>query len=278
MRYHKNIKHKPAYHKQQIGSSTPKSSISNKKMHSGTATAAAKDSNTRMWLSKLGNRYDFDTIQREDFERKRELDRLRALPENRLCADCGKGHTVWASVNLGVFLCIQCGSHHRGIGTHISKPKGCTGTYLWGPDEIERMRYIGNAKALEMYGGCTDAERPGPGASDSVWRQFLVDKYESKRFAPVMAKQQQQQQNDLRKDDKKVSFGESGRNIGTKINKKSNADSAQGDLMTFHDLEKDLISFVDDRKKAQIGPIQTRQGAKPAVNPSKVDFFDQFGV
>jgi Putative GTPase activating protein for Arf len=139
---------------------------------------------TAQWCSKLGHQYDMAMIERNDEQTKRELDRLRLLPANRTCADCGKGSTVWASVNLGVFLCLRCGSHHRGIGTHISKPKGCTGTYLWGPDEIERMRTIGNERAKQIYGADTDSERPAPDASDAVWRQFLVDKYEKKKFAP----------------------------------------------------------------------------------------------
>ena len=84
------------------------------------------------WKSKLGNNFEKSLIERYEKETKRELDGLRKLEENRVCADCGSEPTVWASVNIGVFLCIRCGSHHRGLGTHISVPKGCTGTYLWG--------------------------------------------------------------------------------------------------------------------------------------------------
>ena len=81
-----------------------------------------------MWTSKLGKQYRKD----HDFEAaKAELDHIRKLPENKRCADCGDQGTVWASVNLGVFTCLRCGSFHRALGTHISKPKGCTGTYLW---------------------------------------------------------------------------------------------------------------------------------------------------
>merc|ERR1712232_623060 len=98
---------------------------------------------------------------------------LRHDPANRDCADCGaKGCTMWASVNLGVFLCITCGSHHRSLGTHISKPKGCTGTYWWGPDELENMKTIGNTEARKIYGdkvptGLTPTSNPMNGASIS---------------------------------------------------------------------------------------------------------------
>jgi stromal membrane-associated protein len=135
-----------------------------------------------MWKSKLGKDYDKSYIEQNERAFKSEIDKLRKIPDNRHCADCGTDGTVWASVNLGVFLCLRCGSIHRGIGTHVSVPKGCTGTYLWGPDEIDQMKTHGNLCAREVYGG--DDHRPAPGASDDAWKQFIRDKYEHKKFAP----------------------------------------------------------------------------------------------
>jgi hypothetical protein len=46
---------------------------------------------------------------------------------------------------------------------------------------------MGNARAAELYGGGGGiAERPSPleTASDAKWRQYLVDKYHHKKFAP----------------------------------------------------------------------------------------------
>ena len=90
-------------------------------------------SSRKMWLSKLGNTYPQDFMTKNEAKLLKKLDQIKDKPENRLCADCGTRGTVWASVNLGVFLCMTCGAHHRSLGTHMSKPKGCTGTYWWGP-------------------------------------------------------------------------------------------------------------------------------------------------
>lgn len=80
-----------------------------------------------MWSSKLGKTYRRDQV---DFvATAKELDKIRNQPQNRRCADCGTPQgNAWSSVNLGVFTCLRCGSYHRALGTHISKPKGCTGT------------------------------------------------------------------------------------------------------------------------------------------------------
>merc|ERR1719271_970503 len=70
------------------------------------------------------------------------LKQLRSDPRNACCADCGRASNNWASVNLGVFLCDRCADVHRALGTHISKVKACSGSDLWGPDEITRMQEL----------------------------------------------------------------------------------------------------------------------------------------
>ena len=71
---------------------------------------------------------------------------------------------------------------HRSLGTHISKPKGCTGTYLWGPDELQAMRPGNRAANIALLGD--PAARLTPDVSDAALREHLVDKYEKKRWAP----------------------------------------------------------------------------------------------
>ena len=91
------------------------------------------------WTSKLGATYPLAAIQKKDNQAHATLQKLRRRPENSTCADCGTKGTVWAIVNHGTFVCLRCASVHRSLGTHVSKPKGCTGTYLWGDDELASM-------------------------------------------------------------------------------------------------------------------------------------------
>merc|ERR1712232_444661 len=110
-----------------------------------------------------------------------ELKRLRGLRErgNHVCADCGAQDSSWASVTHGVFVCVICSDVHRSVGTHVTKMKGCTGTYLWGPDELEKMQTIGNHKADEIYGD----RKVSPGASKEEKQRFVEDKYAKLAFA-----------------------------------------------------------------------------------------------
>ena len=129
-----------------------------------------------MWRSKLGNAYPKEEIDRNDKQFQDKLTKLRRLQHNRRCADCDVEGTVWAIVNIGTFVCMRCASLHRALGTHVSKPKGCTGTYLWGPDELNMMESVGNARAQAIFGG--GSSRPSTSASDDDWKRFLSDRYE----------------------------------------------------------------------------------------------------
>jgi hypothetical protein len=136
--------------------------------------------------SKLGGVYATSTIQAMDKQAHQTLKQLRALPGNKECAECKTSPSTWASVTLGVFVCMDCAQVHRNLGAHISKVKSCMGTYLWCPDELERMKEIGNARAWALYtGGAppgTVIDKPASGSSFELRDRFARNKYESKKW------------------------------------------------------------------------------------------------
>lgn len=38
---------------------------------------------------------------------------VKKLPGNKYCADCGAHGPEWASVSLGIVLCLECSGTHR---------------------------------------------------------------------------------------------------------------------------------------------------------------------
>lgn len=59
--------------------------------------------------------------QRTGLKSEKPIDLLRKVCGNDRCADCGAPEPDWASLNLGVLVCIECSGVHRNLGVHISK-------------------------------------------------------------------------------------------------------------------------------------------------------------
>lgn len=57
---------------------------------------------------------------------EKPIDVLRKVCGNEKCADCGAPEPDWASLNLGVLVCIECSGVHRNLGVHISKASDLT--------------------------------------------------------------------------------------------------------------------------------------------------------
>lgn len=106
-------------------------------------------------------------------------------PGNDICADCRSRNPRWASHNLGIFICVNCASIHRKLGTHITKVKSIT-LDAWTKEQVEVMKQNGNIKSNAFYNP-DDARHPPPtnmmeAERDSEIEKFIRAKYEFKWF------------------------------------------------------------------------------------------------
>ncbi len=104
---------------------------------------------------------------------------------NPVCADCASSNPEWASINLGVLLCIECSGIHRSLGVHVSKVRSLT-LDSWTPASIALLKDLGNDAANKVWeaelGKCGDWSRPKAKSSRSEKERFIKAKYIDKKF------------------------------------------------------------------------------------------------
>lgn len=117
-----------------------------------------------------------------------ELKELMCIPGNESCADCPNRDPTWASVNLGILICMKCSGIHRMMGTHISKVRAVD-LDRWNAEQVQRIRDVGNVKSNEFWqlklpppydNIPSESSKDGP-ASDLL-RKFIFKKYQDREF------------------------------------------------------------------------------------------------
>jgi len=107
---------------------------------------------------------------------------LRSIAGNDRCADCGSLDPEWASINLGILICIECSGVHRNLGTHLSKVRSLD-LDDWPAECLAIMSIIGNEYANTLWEhSCRGRKKPAPDSSREAREEWIDLKYKKKEF------------------------------------------------------------------------------------------------
>ncbi|XP_054820354.1 ADP-ribosylation factor GTPase-activating protein AGD1-like isoform X3 [Prosopis cineraria] len=140
-------------------------------------------------------------LHKQSIRGEKPIDVLRRVGGNERCADCGKPEPDWASLNLGILICIECSGIHRNLGVHISKVRSLTlDVKVWDPSVLTMFQSLGNHfansvweetlnSASEMQADDANVEnrlfrvrKPEHDDSISLKERFIHAKYSEKIF------------------------------------------------------------------------------------------------
>ncbi|XP_026092206.1 arf-GAP with coiled-coil, ANK repeat and PH domain-containing protein 2-like isoform X5 [Carassius auratus] len=140
------------------------------------------------------------------------LQRVMAIGGNSICCDCGQPEPRWASINLGITLCIQCSGIHRSLGVHFSKVRSLT-LDTWEPELLKLMCELGNGVINQIYEARREesgARKPQPGDPRHEVEAYIRAKYVERRFVQRLSEDEiRQKVLALSKQDKALSGGSS---------------------------------------------------------------------
>uniref|UniRef100_A0A1B8Y019 Arf-GAP with coiled-coil, ANK repeat and PH domain-containing protein n=1 Tax=Xenopus tropicalis TaxID=8364 RepID=A0A1B8Y019_XENTR len=111
-------------------------------------------------------------------------DAVLRVPGNASCCDCRTAEPEWASINLGVTLCIECSGIHRSLGVHFSKVRSLT-LDSWEPELIKLMCELGNSTINGIYEARIEdmnIRKPTAASSRSEKEVWIRAKYVEKKF------------------------------------------------------------------------------------------------
>ncbi|XP_067618974.1 arf-GAP with coiled-coil, ANK repeat and PH domain-containing protein 2 isoform X3 [Eurosta solidaginis] len=127
-------------------------------------------------------------------KRKIHWEQFLKIPGNSQCCDCRGSDPRWASINLGITLCIECSGVHRSLGVHYSKVRSLT-LDAWETENVKVMMELGNNVVNRIYeariGENCELRAATENCEISVREAWIKAKYVEKRFVCAMPKPQE---------------------------------------------------------------------------------------
>ncbi|XP_078526968.1 arf-GAP with coiled-coil, ANK repeat and PH domain-containing protein 1 [Lissotriton helveticus] len=151
-----------------------------------TAFSESREDSTNMRLERPSSMSaaTMDSGSPRENMDKRALDQIQRIHGNAQCCDCKEPAPEWASINLGITLCIECSGIHRSLGVHFSKVRSLT-LDSWEPELIKLMCELGNSTINRIYEARIDEmtiKKPTPSSTRSEKELWIRAKYVQKQF------------------------------------------------------------------------------------------------
>ncbi|XP_046742447.1 centaurin-gamma-1A [Diprion similis] len=160
-------------------------SLENKTWHFEANNADDRDS----WILAIEQQI-LSSLQNSDTDKKNETDAFKMhcikykISGNDACVDCGTPNPDWASLNMGVLMCIECSGIHRNLGSHISKVRSLD-LDDWSSGQLSVMLALGNDIANSVWEYCLNGkQKPNSESPREEKEQWIRWKYEDKAFLP----------------------------------------------------------------------------------------------
>ncbi|KAI2492262.1 hypothetical protein MHU86_22297 [Fragilaria crotonensis] len=117
-----------------------------------------------------------------------KVKRLAKLKSNTICPNCGTEKKFGfgsVCIKFYTFVCNECKSSHQAI-SHRCKS---TTMSSWTDEEVAELERKGNEYCLGTWlkhaPPCGQNGRPQPGSDLTVYKRFVVDAYENKRYLEI---------------------------------------------------------------------------------------------